>query len=150
MIDVTDRMYAPYNPKDWYWYIRGDETQFWSSKLGAWVPEAEVPQHAGVTGILNETELSDVLWEYEIAGPIKRFKKLAPYQWEAILDLADIRTLAENLVNNLPEPDRTVARARMKHSLGYHRDDILLAALVPLSGMTPEEVDALWDWAAGL
>lgn len=53
-------------PQDWYWIVGGDESRAWSSAAGAYVSDYPAD---GVTRILNETELTDVLRPYGIGGP---------------------------------------------------------------------------------
>lgn len=137
-----------YNPHDWFWIVGGDEKRFWSSAAGAYVET--LPEDAGITRIANEQELTDVLFAYQLPGPIFRFPELEPYQWDAILDIAGLRPVAEAAVAALPEPDKTVARARMSKSLKYVRHDTLLVGLTVDANLPEAEVDSLWMWAADL
>lgn len=61
-----------YNPLDWYWIVSDDETRVYSSASGnyvnaddatyqAWTADGTVP-----TRIASETELGEVLAEYQI------------------------------------------------------------------------------------
>lgn len=59
-----------YNPFDWYWAVGSDESRFWSSAAGSYV--GALPGGAGVTRILNEVDLTDVLAAYGLPGPLTR------------------------------------------------------------------------------
>lgn len=56
-----------YDAGDWYWIVANDESRYWSSAAGAYVDA--LPDGAGVTRILNEEELGDVLAVYGLPGP---------------------------------------------------------------------------------
>lgn len=62
---MSDRVFTP---DAWFWIVAADETRFWSSAIGAYV--AELPDGSPVTRILNEEELTDVLKQYGLPGPI--------------------------------------------------------------------------------
>lgn len=56
-----------YNPRNWYWYVAGDETRAFSSAIGDYVPASDPTfqswQAAGgtATRIVSEVELGEVL-----------------------------------------------------------------------------------------
>jgi hypothetical protein len=137
-----------YDPYNWHWIVGGDESRFWSSATGAYVDE--LPANAGVTNIPAEEELTDVLAVYGLSRPIFRFPTLKPYQFDAILDIGGMRTTAEEAISQLPEPERTVAAARMAKSLSYERDDPLFFAMIVEAELPDVQVDTLWMWASEL
>lgn len=61
-----------YNPKDWYWFVAGDETKVFSSKRGDFFPVSDAAYQAwlasrGVTSrIASAAELGEVLAPYNI------------------------------------------------------------------------------------
>lgn len=57
-----------YDARDWHWIVGGDESRYWSSAAGAYVPS--LPDDAGVTRIASEEELTDVLRPYGLRGPV--------------------------------------------------------------------------------
>lgn len=65
-------MFLPYNPKDWYWFVAGNETQVYSSKRGDFFPVSYAAYQAwlasgGVTSrIASAAELGEVLAPYNI------------------------------------------------------------------------------------
>jgi hypothetical protein len=61
-------------PKDWYWIVGGDRSRWWSSAAGAYVEI--LPEDAGVTSILDEEELTNVLALYGLPGPVARRRKI--------------------------------------------------------------------------
>lgn len=60
----------PYNPKDWYWFVGGDQTKAYSSSAGAYVPIADATFQAWQadgtlpTNIDTEANLGGVLADY--------------------------------------------------------------------------------------
>lgn len=63
-----------YDPFHWYWIVAGNEARFWSSATSAYV--SQLPEDAGVTRIPSEQELSDVLAQYNLTGPLSKPYKL--------------------------------------------------------------------------
>lgn len=61
-----------YTPHDWYWIVADDESRYWSSASGRYV--TELPKGSGVSRILSEQELNDVLEPYGLLGPTARRK----------------------------------------------------------------------------
>ena len=64
------KMPLPYNPKDWYWFVAGDNSSVYSSKTGNFVSLTEPAYLAwsalgGVpTNIVSAAELGEVLAPY--------------------------------------------------------------------------------------
>lgn len=75
---------TPYDPRNWYWIVGGDETRAYSSAAGDYVPSANATFTAwkaagGVpTRIASEEELAEVLAQASVrpvqAGMLDRFK----------------------------------------------------------------------------
>lgn len=73
-----------YDPKNWYWYVAGDETRAFSSASGDYVPAGDATFQAWLkdgglpTRILNEAELGEVLAPYSLrpmnAGVLDAYK----------------------------------------------------------------------------
>lgn len=59
-----------YDARNWHWTIGGDDSQYWSSALGAYVEE--LPEGAGVSDLPTEAELDEVLAVYGLLGPTAR------------------------------------------------------------------------------
>lgn len=76
---------------------------------------------------------------------------LLPYQFAAVLDLAELRSVATAAVAAIENPvEQTVARCRMDLSQRYERLDPLFRQLSAAAELPDEQVDALWAWAAAL
>lgn len=75
---------------------------------------------------------------------------LAPWQFRAMLRLSGKEADLLAFLDNLPEPARTVAKAKLEYTLVFHRDnDLVLAAQQALS-LTDQELDGLWLQAVSL
>lgn len=62
---MSDLAFTPHN---WFWIVAADKKRFWSSAAGTYVDT--LPEGAGVTRILNEQELCDVLAIHGLPGPL--------------------------------------------------------------------------------
>lgn len=142
MLDLT------YNPFDWYWIVGGDDTRYWSSAVGTWVQE--YPEGAGLTRIASEMELSDVLADYGLPGPVDRAPdRVSPAQAEIALWryeengyapgqlLAQVRALIETYPY---EP----VRIWWRKATYLSRDHPYLQALAIELGLSEETVDGLF------
>lgn len=69
---------------------------------------------------------------------------LEPYQFFAMLELSGKRVTLDAYIDALPEPDQTVARAKLNHSKIFRRDNDLVLAAQAGMGLTSQELDALW------
>jgi hypothetical protein len=89
-----------------------------------------------------------VIEDYE-APPVP-MPSLEPWQFFAMLDLSGKRADLDAFIEAMPEPNKTVARAKLERSLVFYRDnDLVLAAQQALS-LTNAELDALWLQAKAL
>ena len=65
-------MASPYDPRNWYWIVAGDETKAYSSAAGDYVPAADTTYRAWIaaggapTRIASEDELGEVLDPYAL------------------------------------------------------------------------------------
>lgn len=63
-------MTLPFDPRNWYWIVAGDETKVYSSAVGDYVPAADATYQAWLaagnapTRIASEDELGEVLDPY--------------------------------------------------------------------------------------
>lgn len=83
-------------PNNWHWIVNSDESRFWSSSAGAYVPTP--PEGAGVTRIASEEELSDVLAVYGLPGPAVRVEDYKA-AIVAHLDATAVSRLYDNAVS---------------------------------------------------
>jgi hypothetical protein len=65
-------MPTPYTPSNWYWRVAADDTHVYSSKVGDFVPVADVAYQAWLglgnapTNIVSAAELGEVLAPYSL------------------------------------------------------------------------------------
>ena len=68
---------------------------------------------------------------------------LLPYQFFAMLEISGKKNDLDTYIDALTPPQNIVARAKLEHSLAFHRDnDLMLAAQAGL-GLTDEQLDTL-------
>lgn len=69
---------------------------------------------------------------------------LAPYQFRAMLKLSGKQDDLYAFIEAMPEPEKTVAQAKLEYSLVFKRDNDLVEAARQAMGLSPEELDDLW------
>lgn len=139
----------PHDPFDWYWVVGGDKSRFWSSKAAAYVND--LPEDAGITHILSEDELAEVLAVYGLLGPVELVpERVSPAQAEIALYQYDSGVLL-NRVNALIEayPYEPV-RIWWRKATYISRGHPYLWALSIELGLADEMVDTLFLTAAKL
>jgi hypothetical protein len=130
-------MPKPYNPCDWFWIVDNDESRFWSSAASAFVPL--LPENAGVTRILNETELTDVLLAYGLPGPIAFRRKVRKSVVQARLINAGLMGAAYTALTANPV---SFARWFAPDQPEVYADDLDAVALLTAIGADPVAVMA--------
>lgn len=75
---------------------------------------------------------------------------LAPWQFRAMLRLSGKEADLLDFLDGLPEPARTVAKAKLEYTLVFHRDNDLVLAAQQALNLTEQELDGLWLQAASL
>ncbi|AZO54871.1 MULTISPECIES: hypothetical protein [unclassified Mesorhizobium] len=138
-----------YNPCDWYWIVGNDESRAWSSVAGTYVDA--LPEDAGITHIVSEDELTDVLAVYGLPGPSLRVPdRVSPAQAEIALFNVD-NGLLLGIVNAAIEafPYEPV-RIWWRKATYISRDHAYLQALAIEVGLTDEQVEDLFVAAAKL
>lgn len=83
-------------------------------------------------------------------APPAPFLPIEAWRFEAAIQIAGIKDQIDAAIEDLPEPDRTVAKAKRARIVEYHRNDPLIAALAPAVNLDEAAVDALWRTAEGL
>jgi len=73
---------------------------------------------------------------------------LEPYQFRAMLMLSGKQAALDAFIAALPDPQKTIAQAKLDYSLQFRRDNDLVLAAQQALGLTDEQLDALWDSAA--
>lgn len=76
---------------------------------------------------------------------------LSPYQFRAMLKIADIEAIIVQAIADIADPAaRAVAEAKLDYALSYQRADPLFAMLAPIVGLTDAQIDGLWLQAKDL
>lgn len=76
---------------------------------------------------------------------------LKPYQFRAIVELSGLEEAILAAIEALPDAvEKVVARNRYRRSDSYRRIDPMFSDLSPAVGVSPEQIDALWQWAQTL
>ena len=95
-----------YIPRDHMWIVAGDETQWWSSKASAYVAPDQAWLNAipgrQPTRILNEDELSEVLANYGLTGPISVPHEVSALKVVERLDADGLLEAAETAIQERP------------------------------------------------
>lgn len=74
--------------------------------------------------------------------------ELAPYQFRAMLALSGKQAALDAYIAALPDPQKTIAQAKLDYSLTFRRDNDLVLAAQQALGLTDAQLDALWTSAA--
>lgn len=80
----------------------------------------------------------------------ERYPPLAPYQFDAIIQLDGLKDSLDAVFASLPDTQRIVAQAKMNRMTSYWRSDPLLNQLAGALGLTDEQVNDLWTQAREL
>jgi hypothetical protein len=75
---------------------------------------------------------------------------LLPYQFRAMLALSGKQSALDAYVAGLPDPQKTIAQAKLDYSLVFQRDNSLVLAAQQALGLTNDQLDALWKQAAAI
>lgn len=95
-------------------------------------------------------------WEAEgntipaYVAPPEPIKPLEPWRFFAMLDLSGKRAGLDAFIEAMSEPAKTVAKAKLTHSLTFYRDNDLVLAAQQALGLSDAELDALWTQALSL
>ena len=76
--------------------------------------------------------------------------ELAPYQFRAMLALSGKQADLDAYIAALPDPQKTIAQAKLDYSLTFRRDNDLVLAAQQELGLTDAQLDALWTSAAAI
>lgn len=75
---------------------------------------------------------------------------LEPWRFRAMLKLSGKESDLTAFLDALPEPQQTIAKAKMEYTLIFERDNDLVLSAQQALGLTDAELDALWTQAASL
>lgn len=124
-----------YQPTDWYWYVGGDTSQAYSSKVHAFVQPDDATFVAWLAsgGVPTNIDTMDNLRSVV-------FPPVTP--WRARAALLDAGLLDQ--VNTLVDQQSTAVKMKWEFASEVRRDDPLIASLAGSLGLTAEQIDALF------
>jgi hypothetical protein len=131
----------PYDPFDWHWIVDGKRA--WSSKAVAYVDK--LPEGAGVTRIVSEDELTDVLAHYGLAGPSVRIPERVTARQFKLQLLAD--GLLDHVESWVAAQGKAIQLA-YDNSGTFARDEPMMQAGFRALGFPPEQIDAFFSAAS--
>jgi hypothetical protein len=67
-----------------------------------------------------------------------------------MLLLSGKQSALDAFLATLPEPQKTIAIAKLEYSLSFHRDNDLVLAAQKALGLTKVQLDDLWSQAASI
>jgi hypothetical protein len=112
------------NATEWFTYKGGDTTGL-NPQVAAWLanntPPTPVPYVA-----------PDIL------------EALEPYQFFAALKLSGVEAALTAYLDGLPDPAKTIAKAKFQHTLVFRPDNDLVLAAKAALGMTDKQFRTLW------
>lgn len=113
---------------------------------------AERPQWGGTLRADGRVDVFDSQAERDAAVPpaAPALPTLTPRQLRLALHGAGLLDGVAAAINTMPEPQRTQARITWEYATEYERGHPLVASLGAALGLTVEQIDALWQQAAGL
>lgn len=89
------------------------------------------------------------LWDKGVLK--KQFKPVSPRQIRLAMVLAGIDlNVIEQTFDLVPEPTRTFTKIAWEYAVEFSRDDLLVDAIGPLLGFSPQQIDDIWELAATL
>lgn len=75
---------------------------------------------------------------------------LQKWRFETMIDINGLREGIDQAIAGMPEPQRTIAINKRNYVPEFFRDDPLFEELGPALGMTPEQIDDMWEQALTL
>lgn len=117
--------------------------------LGGWDDEppegavevSEAPAQASQTWDFDAEEWSEV-------RPV--LPDLAPWQFRAVLHLSGRQADLQAFIDSLPEPQKTIAQAKLEYTLVFERNNDLVLTAQQALGLSDAELNTLWNQALTL
>lgn len=134
----------PYTPFDWYWQVDG-HSGYWSSAASAYVDT--LPEGLPSTRIASESELSAVLAEYGLTGPVPIVPvRVTSRQFK-------LQLLASGLLDQvetwIASQDQAVQIAYANSGTFLRTEPMMQTGFAAL-GFTADQIDAFFTAAATL
>jgi hypothetical protein len=134
--------------------------QLWSpaelATIGLYAPVVGADTPAGqrlvssTVGVVSGVVTAINVFE-PIPAPVATDFILQPYQFWAMISIANLQPSIDNALAKLSDPvQKAVATAKLNHTLSFHRNDPLVALLSADAGLTTAQVDAYWLQAAAI
>lgn len=143
-----------YDASDWFWQVGADTTRYWSSRGQAFL-DADHPAVVAFTadgGFPSRVNTEAELWAIlardapdRLPADKAQYREVAAWRFHAVLRIEGLADDLEAVLAALPEPAHSVARARLEHSQTYNRLDPLVDQLGAAMGLSPAQIDALWQ-----
>jgi len=83
--------------------------------------------------------------------PIFPIPSVTPRQMRIALVMYGIPiSTIDNMIESLPEPNRSVARITWEYSIEFQRNNQLIVSMAPMLGLTSQQIDQLFVLASSL
>jgi len=113
---------------------------------GATIPPD--PENRDYQAALAAVAAGDTIAAY--VAPPAPLPDLQPYQFRAMLTLSGHQAALDAFVAGLPDPQKTIAQAKLDYSLTFQRDNSLVLAAQQALGIDDATMDTLWTQAAAI
>jgi len=114
--------------------LSGEPSEVVTAASAAWTPEVVAAYKAALLASYVPPSLPD----------------LQPYQFRAMLTLSGHQAALDAFVAGLPDPNKTIAQAKLDYSLTFQRDNSLVLAAQQALGIDNATMDTLWTQAAAI
>lgn len=107
----------------------------------------------GVVSVELSVEVAqDIIDAIEaITPPQKPLQNVSPRQFRQALVLSNISIESiDNAINNLPEPQKSLAKIEWEFSVSFERNRPLVSQVAQILGKTEQDIDNLWTLALSL
>ncbi|MCQ1856204.1 hypothetical protein NOJ16_33800, partial [Neorhizobium galegae] len=100
--------------------------------------------------ILELDEANERVRAEEQAHALVQFPPLTPIDFKlGMLTLNITPDQIDDIIEKMPEPDRTIAKIYWTSARKFLRDDPLIEEIAAIMGKTSDEIDAAWRYASG-
>lgn len=103
------------------------------------VPYSQVAAHL-------ESKLANAIHKDDKAlyGRLVMLQPIDAWKFHAVMELQGLKGYLETVLSQMPEPDQSVARARLEYSLTYDRFDPMVEQLAVALGLSEHDLDMMW------
>lgn len=112
---------------------------------------ASVSKFGGRIRVGGKVDVFETQAERDAVVPAaKAYPPLTPSQIRLGLLQAGKLAAVDTAINALPADQKAAAKIIWEYALEYHRNDPLVESLGAAIGLTPEQIDSIWEQAAQL